>query len=65
MPSLLVAHHRPGFYLRVIQEGTVQAGDDIALVERGRAAVTARRSTDCSTSRTARSALKGHCESPR
>jgi MOSC domain-containing protein YiiM len=25
MPSLLVAHHRPGFYLRVLQEGAVQA----------------------------------------
>jgi ferredoxin-NADP reductase/MOSC domain-containing protein YiiM len=29
MPSLLVAHHRPGFYLRVITEGHVQAGDEI------------------------------------
>jgi ferredoxin-NADP reductase/MOSC domain-containing protein YiiM len=29
MPSLLVAHHRPGFYLRVLQEGTVQTGDEI------------------------------------
>jgi ferredoxin-NADP reductase/MOSC domain-containing protein YiiM len=29
MPSLLVAHHRPGFYLRVITEGRVQAGDEI------------------------------------
>ena len=28
MPSLLVAHHRPGFYLRVLEEGHVQAGDD-------------------------------------
>ena len=27
MPSLLVAHHRPGFYLRVLEEGSVQAGD--------------------------------------
>lgn len=26
MASLLVAHHRPGFYLRVIKEGRVQAG---------------------------------------
>ena len=24
LPSLLVAHHRPGFYLRVLTEGTVQ-----------------------------------------
>jgi ferredoxin-NADP reductase/MOSC domain-containing protein YiiM/ferredoxin len=35
MPSLLVAHHRPGFYLRVIEEGSVQAGDAIARVADG------------------------------
>ena len=35
MASLLVAHHRPGFYLRVITEGRVQAGDGITLVRRG------------------------------
>src|SRR3954468_8467895 len=29
MPALLVSHHRPGFYLRVITEGHVQAGDEI------------------------------------
>lgn len=29
LPSLLVAHHRPGFYLRVITEGRVEAGDEI------------------------------------
>jgi ferredoxin-NADP reductase/MOSC domain-containing protein YiiM len=29
MPALLVAHHRPGFYLRVITEGRVRAGDEI------------------------------------
>ncbi|MFD2416424.1 MOSC domain-containing protein [Amycolatopsis pigmentata] len=29
MPALLVAHHRPGFYLRVITEGRVRAGDGI------------------------------------
>jgi ferredoxin-NADP reductase/MOSC domain-containing protein YiiM/ferredoxin len=29
MPSLLVAHHRPGFYFRVITEGEVGAGDPI------------------------------------
>ena len=29
MASLLVAHHRPGFYFRVITEGHVQAGDEI------------------------------------
>jgi ferredoxin-NADP reductase/MOSC domain-containing protein YiiM/ferredoxin len=29
MPALLVSQHRPGFYLRVIREGRVQAGDPI------------------------------------
>jgi MOSC domain-containing protein YiiM len=29
LPALLVSHHRPGFYLRVITEGRVQAGDKI------------------------------------
>lgn len=35
MASLLVAHHRPGFYLRVITEGRVQAGDAITLTRKG------------------------------
>ncbi len=35
MPSLLVSHHRPGFYLRVLEEGQVQAGDAIAKVADG------------------------------
>ncbi|MGI8712716.1 MAG: MOSC domain-containing protein [Solirubrobacteraceae bacterium] len=35
MPSLLVAHHRPGFYLRVLQEGSVQAGDQITRLLQG------------------------------
>ncbi|GAA1891104.1 MOSC and FAD-binding oxidoreductase domain-containing protein [Asanoa iriomotensis] len=29
LPALLVGHHRPGFYLRVITEGEVGAGDEI------------------------------------
>jgi ferredoxin-NADP reductase/MOSC domain-containing protein YiiM len=29
MPALLVEHHRPGFYFRVLQEGEVGANDDI------------------------------------
>jgi ferredoxin-NADP reductase/MOSC domain-containing protein YiiM len=29
MAALLVAHHRPGFYFRVLREGEVGAGDDI------------------------------------
>jgi ferredoxin-NADP reductase/MOSC domain-containing protein YiiM/ferredoxin len=32
MPALLVQHHRPGFYLRVLQEGEVRAGDEIVKV---------------------------------
>src|SRR5689334_20704961 len=35
MPSLLVAHHRPGFYFRVLAEGPVQAGDAIDKVADG------------------------------
>jgi MOSC domain-containing protein YiiM len=36
MPALLVAHHRPGFYFRVITEGHVQAGDEIIRTRIGR-----------------------------
>lgn len=35
MAALLVAHHRPGFYLRVLQEGEVGAGDAIVKVADG------------------------------
>ncbi|MEV0179958.1 MOSC and FAD-binding oxidoreductase domain-containing protein [Streptomyces sp. NPDC050625] len=35
MAALLVAHHRPGFYLRVLTEGRVQAGDEITLTRKG------------------------------
>ncbi|MFL6446443.1 MAG: MOSC domain-containing protein [Bryobacteraceae bacterium] len=35
MASLLVSHHRPGFYFRVLQEGEVGAGDDIVKVAEG------------------------------
>ncbi len=35
MPALLVEHHRPGFYFRVLQEGEVGAGDDIAKISDG------------------------------
>ncbi len=40
MPALLVAHHRPGFYFRVLREGAVQAGDEIVRVARGPQAMT-------------------------
>jgi ferredoxin-NADP reductase/MOSC domain-containing protein YiiM len=39
LPSLLVAHHRPGFYLRVLTEGRVTAGDQIVRTRRGRHAM--------------------------
>jgi ferredoxin-NADP reductase/ferredoxin len=32
---LLVSHHRPGFYFRVLQEGEVQAGDQILKLASG------------------------------
>jgi ferredoxin-NADP reductase/MOSC domain-containing protein YiiM len=40
MPALLVSHHRPGFYFRVLGEGRVQAGDDIVRVTAGPEAMT-------------------------
>jgi ferredoxin-NADP reductase/MOSC domain-containing protein YiiM len=40
MPALLVSHHRPGFYFRVLTEGTVQAGDKIIKVASGPEAMT-------------------------
>ncbi|MGH7911249.1 MAG: MOSC domain-containing protein [Candidatus Dormibacteraceae bacterium] len=36
MAALLVSHRRPGFYLRVIQEGEVEAGDRIVKTRSGR-----------------------------
>ena len=39
LPALLVAHHRPGFYLRVITEGQVRAGDEIVRTRVGRHAL--------------------------
>ncbi|HEX3984219.1 MAG TPA: MOSC and FAD-binding oxidoreductase domain-containing protein, partial [Acidisoma sp.] len=35
MAALLVAHDRPGFYFRVLEEGEVGAGDEIRRVGRG------------------------------
>ncbi|MDT7694981.1 MAG: hypothetical protein QOI75_4348 [Pseudonocardiales bacterium] len=40
LPALLVSHRRPGFYLRVLSEGVVQAGDEIVQVAAGPAAMT-------------------------
>ncbi|WP_407121894.1 MOSC domain-containing protein [Bradyrhizobium sp. STM 3561] len=35
MAALLVKHGRPGFYLRVLEEGEVETGDEITLVTAG------------------------------
>ncbi|MFC7763312.1 MOSC domain-containing protein [Catellatospora bangladeshensis] len=40
LPALLVAHHRPGFYLRVLTEGLVQAGDEFVKLSTGPEAMT-------------------------
>jgi MOSC domain-containing protein YiiM len=35
LPALLVSHRRPGFYLRVLREGVIEAGDPIRRVRTG------------------------------
>ncbi|MCD0484138.1 MOSC domain-containing protein [Streptacidiphilus sp. ASG 303] len=40
MAALLVSHRRPGFYLRVIEEGEVEAGQEIIKVSGGPEAMT-------------------------
>jgi ferredoxin-NADP reductase/MOSC domain-containing protein YiiM/ferredoxin len=35
IPALLVSHRRPGFYLRVLEEGNVRAGDQIIKLASG------------------------------
>jgi ferredoxin-NADP reductase/MOSC domain-containing protein YiiM len=35
IPALLVSHHRPGFYFRVLQEGEVEAGEEILKLATG------------------------------
>lgn len=40
MPALVVAHRRPGFYLRVQQEGEIGAGDEIVKIADGPERVT-------------------------
>jgi ferredoxin-NADP reductase/MOSC domain-containing protein YiiM len=35
MPALLVSHRRPGFYFRVLEEGEVEAGDEILKLASG------------------------------
>ena len=40
MPALLVEHGRPGFYLRVLEEGEVRSGDDVQKIAPGPEAMT-------------------------
>jgi ferredoxin-NADP reductase/MOSC domain-containing protein YiiM len=40
MPALLVGHHRPGFYMRVLREGDIAAGDPIVKTRSGPEEVT-------------------------
>ena len=40
MPALLVAHRRPGFYFRVIEEGFIQGGDSIEKILDGPGSMT-------------------------
>jgi ferredoxin-NADP reductase/MOSC domain-containing protein YiiM len=40
MAALLVSHHRPGFYLRVLEEGEVSSGDEIVKIADGPERVT-------------------------
>ena len=40
MPALLVSHHRPGFYFRVLTEGPVEAGQEIVKLASGPEAMT-------------------------
>jgi MOSC domain-containing protein YiiM len=49
MPALLVSHGRPGFYLRVLEEGEVEAGNEIVQVAAGPERVTYSRSMRCCT----------------
>jgi ferredoxin-NADP reductase/MOSC domain-containing protein YiiM/ferredoxin len=40
IPALLVSHRRPGFYFRVLEEGEVEAGDEIVKLASGPEAMT-------------------------
>ncbi|MGH9376507.1 MAG: MOSC domain-containing protein, partial [Terriglobia bacterium] len=40
MAALLVSHHRPGFYMRVLEEGEVGSGDEIVKIADGPERVT-------------------------
>ncbi len=40
LPALLVSHHRPGFYMRVIREGRIAAGDPVIKISTGPGSLT-------------------------
>jgi ferredoxin-NADP reductase/MOSC domain-containing protein YiiM len=42
MPALLTGHGRPGFYLRVLEEGAVHAGDEVVRTATGPEQITVR-----------------------
>jgi MOSC domain-containing protein YiiM len=46
MPALLTGHGRPGFYLRVVQEGDVGAGDEVRVLRHDADGLTVRRVSD-------------------
>src|SRR5262249_26254129 len=35
LPAVLVSHHRPGFYMRVLREGRIRAGDRVVKTSTG------------------------------
>jgi MOSC domain-containing protein YiiM len=49
MPALLVSHHRPGFYMRVVREGHIQASDQIVKTKTGPHALSVTDTDHCST----------------
>ena len=67
IPALLVSHRRPGFYFRVLEEGEVQAGDEIFKVASGDGADDGRRGRARSSTSpgTRGSSCSGRSESPR
>ena len=65
MAALLVAHGRPGFYFRVLEEGEVEAGDEIVQVARARRRERRRGRMRCCTSPVTRqTSWSGHCAFP-
>jgi hypothetical protein len=48
IPALLVSHHRPGFYFRVLEEGEVQAGEESIKLASGPEQMPVPRPTPCS-----------------